>query len=62
MVDDDETGRVQVEVIAARTHGVAGDRLGGTWWSFLLRGVSAAALGLFALLWPTLSVRLPAGD
>jgi uncharacterized membrane protein HdeD (DUF308 family) len=50
MVDDDETGRVQVEVIAARTHGVAGDRLGGTWWSFLLRGVSAAALGLFALL------------
>lgn len=28
------------------------------WWSFLLRGVFAAALGLFALLWPTLSVSL----
>jgi uncharacterized membrane protein HdeD (DUF308 family) len=26
------------------------------WWSFLLRGVFATALGLFALLWPTLSV------
>jgi len=25
------------------------------WWSFLLRGVFATALGLFALLWPELS-------
>ena len=56
MVDYDETGRVQVEVITARRRGVGGDRLGSVWWSFLLRGVFATALGLFALFWPTLSV------
>ena len=56
MVDYDETGRVQVEVITARGRSVGSDGLGGVWWSFLLRGVFATALGLFALLWPTLSV------
>jgi uncharacterized membrane protein HdeD (DUF308 family) len=53
MVDYDETGR---EIFTARGHRVGGDRLGSVWWSFLLRGVFATALGLFALLWPTLSV------
>jgi len=56
MVDYDETGRVRVEVITARGRGVAGAGLGGVWWSFLLRGVFAAALGLFALFWPTQSL------
>lgn len=56
MVDYDETGRVEVEVIRARGRGVGGDRPGSVWWSFLLRGVFATALGLFALFWPTLSV------
>jgi uncharacterized membrane protein HdeD (DUF308 family) len=56
MVDYDENGRVQVEVITARRRGVGADRLGSVWWSFLLRGVFATALGLFALFWPTLSV------
>jgi len=55
MVDYDETGRVQVEVLTARGRGVADAGLGGVWWSFLLRGVFATALGLFALLWPALS-------
>ena len=55
MVDYDETGRVQVEIVTARGRGVGGDRLGSVWWSFLLRGVFATALGLFALLWPELS-------
>ncbi len=56
MVDYDETGRVEVEVIRARGPGVGGNRPGSVWWSFLLRGVFATALGLFALFWPTLSV------
>lgn len=56
MVDYDETGRIQVEVITARGHGVGSDRLGGVWWSFLLRGVFATGLGLFALFWPTQSL------
>ena len=52
MVDYDESGR---EIITARGHRVGDDRLGSVWWSFLLRGVFAAALGLFALLWPGLT-------
>jgi uncharacterized membrane protein HdeD (DUF308 family) len=56
MVDYDETGRVQVEVITARGRGIGGAGLGGVWWSFLLRGVFATALGLFALFWPTQSL------
>lgn len=56
MVDYDETGRVQVEVITARGRGAGGAGLGGVWWSFLLRGVFATALGLFALFWPTQSL------
>jgi uncharacterized membrane protein HdeD (DUF308 family) len=53
MVDYDESGR---EIITARGRRVGDDRLGSVWWSFLLRGVFATALGLFALFWPTLSV------
>jgi uncharacterized membrane protein HdeD (DUF308 family) len=52
MVDYDEQGRVVVEGMTARwRRGVRGSppRL---WWSFLLRGFLATALGLFALFWP----------
>jgi len=57
MVDYDEEGRVHVEGLAARTRAGASDRrLGDMWWGFLLRGLFATALGLFALFWPTLSV------
>ncbi len=55
MADYDENGRVQVEVITVRDRGAGSYRLGSVWWSFLLRGVFATALGLFALLWPALS-------
>jgi uncharacterized membrane protein HdeD (DUF308 family) len=53
MVDYDESGR---EIITARGYRVGNDPPGSVWWSFLLRGVFATALGLFALFWPTLSV------
>jgi hypothetical protein len=52
MVDYDETGRVQGEIITARGRGIAGEGLGGVWWSFLLRGAFAGTLGLCALIWP----------
>jgi uncharacterized membrane protein HdeD (DUF308 family) len=50
---DDEMRHVRVEVITARSRRGEGRTLGGPWWSFVLRGVLATALGLFALFWPT---------
>ncbi|WP_170429988.1 HdeD family acid-resistance protein [Ruegeria arenilitoris] len=35
-----------------------GDQLAGLWWTFLLRGVLAGALGVAALFWPTGSISL----
>ncbi len=46
--------RIRAAAIGVRT-GVS-DKLGSIWWSFLLRGLFAIALGLFALLWPGLSL------
>ncbi len=52
MVDYDEQGRVLVEGVTARSRRGVHGRPPGLWWSFLLRGVLATALGLFALFWP----------
>jgi uncharacterized membrane protein HdeD (DUF308 family) len=42
---------------AARRVGTAArERLSHVWWWFLVRGVLAVALGLFALFWPGLSL------
>ena len=35
-----------------------GGRLGDLWWAFMLRGVLAAALGLWALIWPSVSLAI----
>ena len=35
-----------------------GDQLAGLWWTFLLRGILAGALGIAALFWPTGSIAL----
>ena len=32
--------------------------VGRVWWVFLLRGVLAAALGIFALIWPALTLQI----
>jgi uncharacterized membrane protein HdeD (DUF308 family) len=32
--------------------------VGQIWWIFILRGVLAAALGIFALIWPTLTLSI----
>jgi uncharacterized membrane protein HdeD (DUF308 family) len=54
MYDESRQRRVRVVVAGVRT-GV-GDKLGSVWWSFLLRGIFAIGLGIFALLWPSLSL------
>lgn len=36
----------------------ARERLGGTWWSFMIRGILAGVLGLCALFWPNTTVEL----
>lgn len=39
--------------------GTTGPAQGGQiWWVFMLRGVLAAVLGVFALLWPTLTLQI----
>jgi uncharacterized membrane protein HdeD (DUF308 family) len=44
--------------LAADVRSRASDRLGHLWWTVMLRGVLAAALGLCALLWPGVSLAI----
>ncbi|SDL85285.1 HdeD family acid-resistance protein [Aliiruegeria lutimaris] len=37
---------------------VLSDRLAGLWWTFVLRGILAGAIGIAALFWPTDSISL----
>ena len=48
--------RVEVKVAAVRAS--VGEKLGDIWWAFLLRGIFAIALGIFALFWPGLSLTI----
>jgi len=58
MVDPTELRQQRVEVVAAGIRTGVSDRVGDIWWSFLLRGIFAVVLGLFALFWPTLSLSI----
>lgn len=42
----------QLQVTAASTKQLISDRLGDVWWTFLVRGILAAGLGIVALFWP----------
>lgn len=56
MTDEHDIRR---EVIRAAAIGVrtgVSQKLGSVWWSFLLRGLFAIGLGIFALFWPGLSL------
>jgi len=48
------TERIQTVVTGVRTR--VSDKLASIWWSFLLRGIFAIALGIFALFWPDMSL------
>ena len=39
--------------LAAGIQSIASAKLGDIWWAFMLRGVFAGVLGIFALIWPT---------
>lgn len=46
--------RERIEVVGAGVHGMVHD----IWWSFMLRGLLAGALGVFALLWPSMTLSI----
>ena len=41
--------------LAAGMQSLVSAKLGDIWWAFMLRGVFAGVLGIFALIWPTLT-------
>jgi uncharacterized membrane protein HdeD (DUF308 family) len=45
----------RVRAAAAQVRSAVSGKLGDVWWAFLLRGVFAGLLGIFALFWPTAS-------
>ena len=58
-MDSPETPRAEIvddERLEARE--ALSARLGGLWWTFLLRGILAAGVGIAALFWPTGSISL----
>ncbi len=36
----------------------ARERLGGMWWTYMIRGILAGILGLFALFWPSTTLEI----
>lgn len=58
MIDENEKKRERVQAVAAGVRAGVSSKLGSIWWSFLLRGIFAVALGIFALFWPTLSLSI----
>ncbi|MDU8945945.1 HdeD family acid-resistance protein [Ovoidimarina sediminis] len=58
-MDDPEYPRAEIvddDRLEARE--ALSDRLGSLWWSFFLRGLFAAGLGIAALFWPTGSISM----
>jgi uncharacterized membrane protein HdeD (DUF308 family) len=56
MAEENEINRERVRAVAIGVRTNVSDKLGSIWWSFLLRGMFAMALGVFALFWPGLSL------
>jgi uncharacterized membrane protein HdeD (DUF308 family) len=56
MTMNNDAGQERARAAAAAIRTDVSDKLGGLWWSFLLRGAFAIALGLFALFWPSASL------
>jgi uncharacterized membrane protein HdeD (DUF308 family) len=58
MIDQNEHQPDRAEALMAGLRTGVSNKLGDLWWSLLVRGILAAALGIFALFWPTLSLSL----
>ena len=58
MTDINERRGERVQAVAAGIRAGVSSKLGSIWWSFLLRGIFAIALGIFALFWPALSLSI----
>lgn len=52
----DEARQARVQAVAANIKTGVTHKLSSIWWSFLLRGIFAISLGIFALFWPSLSL------
>jgi uncharacterized membrane protein HdeD (DUF308 family) len=48
----------RLQAFGAGVRSRVSSRLGDVWWAFMLRGVFAGALGICALVWPTLSLTI----
>lgn len=56
MIDEDNIGGEQLKAAAVDLRTGVSNKLASLWWSFLLRGIFAIALGVFAFFWPSLSL------
>ena len=45
----------RLRAVGVEVRGWVSGKLGDVWWAFMLRGVLAGMLGIFALFWPTAS-------
>jgi uncharacterized membrane protein HdeD (DUF308 family) len=58
MIDQNEHQPDRAEALMAGIRTGVSNKLGDLWWSLLVRGILAAALGIFAFFWPALSLSL----
>jgi uncharacterized membrane protein HdeD (DUF308 family) len=58
MTDENEIRKERIRAVATGVRTGVSDKLASIWWSFLLRGMFAIALGIFALFWPGLSLNV----
>jgi len=56
VTDENEIRRERFRTVAIGLRAGVSNKLGSLWWAFLLRGVFAIALGIFALFWPSQSL------
>lgn len=56
MNDEYETKRERFQTVVTGARAGVSDKLASIWWSFLLRGIFAIALGIFAIFWPDMSL------
>jgi uncharacterized membrane protein HdeD (DUF308 family) len=56
MTDEYEIRRERVQAVVTGVRTGVSDKLASIWWSFLLRGIFAIALGIFAIFWPGMSL------